>query len=105
MTAELTSPAVLLSENAGHSFDDTRVNRLQGFFEYTARRRPDVAAVEDGPMRLSYGQLNGRANQLAHHLRGYGCGEGAAIGILMHRSWRTYVALLGCSRLALRSCR
>jgi non-ribosomal peptide synthetase component F len=35
---------------------------------------------------LSYGELNRRANQLAHYLRGLGGGPDARVGICLERS-------------------
>ena len=69
--------------------------RLQQFFERTAVARPSATAVLDEDRALTYRELDQRANQLAHHLRRAGIGPGRRVGILLHRSWRTYVALLG----------
>jgi non-ribosomal peptide synthetase-like protein len=72
-----------------------RPRRLHQFFEATAARTPDETVVEDGDLTLTYAELDCRANRLAHHLRGRGITEGARVGILLERSWRTYAALLG----------
>ena len=45
--------------------------------------------------QLSYGELNGRANQLAHHLRGLGVGPDVLVGICVERSLEMIVGLLG----------
>jgi non-ribosomal peptide synthetase-like protein len=69
--------------------------RLQQFFERTAAQRPSAVAVLDEDRGLSYRELDERANQLAHYLRGASIGPGRRVGILLNRSWRTYAALLG----------
>jgi amino acid adenylation domain-containing protein len=63
-------------------------------FEAHARREPDaVAVVADGEV-LTRGELNGRANRLAHHLRARGAGRGALVGLLLDRTPDAVVALL-----------
>src|SRR5262249_16818626 len=42
---------------------------IQGLFEAQAARQPEAEAVIFEGTRLTYGQLNARANQLAHYLR------------------------------------
>ena len=73
---------------------DVCPRRLQQFFEWSAERRPEAVAVEDGDTLLSYRALESRANRLAHHLRGHDVPPGARVGVLLARSWRTYTALL-----------
>ncbi|MCD4502398.1 non-ribosomal peptide synthetase [Chromobacterium vaccinii] len=64
-------------------------------FERQAAARPDAEAVSYEGDALSYGELNGRANQLAHWLRGRGVGPDALVGICMERGLELAVALLG----------
>ena len=45
--------------------------------------------------KISYRELNERANQLAHHLRSLGVGPESPVGILLERSVEMVVALLG----------
>ena len=48
--------------------------------------------------RYTYAELDRRANQLAHFLLRGGLPVGARVGILLHRSLDTYVALLGIGK-------
>ena len=70
------------------------VRRLHRFFELTSDRIPNKVALEGGDRLLTYRELDERANQLAHFLRGLGIGAGARVGILLHRSSQTYISLL-----------
>ena len=60
-----------------------------------AQRWPSREAVRCGAEVLSYAELNERANQLAHYLRGCGVGPGSHVGLYMDRSIRMVVGLLG----------
>ncbi len=67
---------------------------LHALVEEQAARLPDAPAVEFGGARLSYRELNRRANQLAHHLRARGVGPGALVGICVERSLEMVIAAL-----------
>src|SRR6185295_7771418 len=43
---------------------------------------------------LSYGELNARANRLAHHLRGLGIGGEALVGLCLEHSLEMIIGLL-----------
>ena len=64
-------------------------------FEQQAARTPDSVAVVCGEDRLTYAELNERANQLAHYLRRCGLGRGMLVGISMERSLEMLVGLFG----------
>ena len=51
-----------------------------------------VSAADGGS--LTYGELNGRANRLAHHLGKMGVGRGALVGVQLERSVEMIVAML-----------
>jgi len=68
---------------------------IHHLFEEQAARTPEAAAVEFGGRRLSYKDLNQRANQLAHYLRRVGIGPDTLVGIYLERSFDTVMALLG----------
>jgi len=70
---------------------DTFVHRL---IEAQAARTPAATALvfEDVPM--SYAELNARANQLAHRLRGLGVKPDARVAVCAERSFEMVIALL-----------
>jgi len=59
---------------------------IHELFARQAERTPDAIAVAHGDERLSYRELNERANQWAHHLRSLGAGPEKPIGIALERS-------------------
>ena len=68
---------------------------IHELFAAQAARTPDVIAVSYQEQQLTYGQLNRRANQLAHYLRRLGVGPGVPVGLSVERSPAMIVALLG----------
>ncbi|HWW75721.1 MAG TPA: amino acid adenylation domain-containing protein, partial [Pyrinomonadaceae bacterium] len=68
---------------------------IHELFEQRAARTPDTTAVVYEGRRLTYGELDARANQLAHHLRGLGVGAEVAVGLCCDRSPEMLVGLLG----------
>ncbi|MGW5850247.1 AMP-binding protein [Streptomyces sp. NPDC055254] len=63
-------------------------------FERWARDTPDARAVIAGPDSLTYGQLDLRSNQLAHHLLAAGLPAGAVVAVGTDRRPELLVALL-----------
>ena len=72
-------------------------------FEAQVARTPEGVALVFGEQRLSYEELNGRANQLAHHLRGLGVVRKVG-GDMWSVRWRWWWGR-ECSRPAGRMCR
>ncbi len=68
---------------------------LHDFFEASADRAPEAAAVVCGGARVSYRELEERSNRLAHALRARGVGREDRVAILLPRSERVYEAMLG----------
>lgn len=67
---------------------------IQELFEARASLAPEAPAVAYEERRLTYGQLNSQANQLAHYLQTKGVGPEIRVGICLHRSIEQVVALL-----------
>ena len=81
-------------------FNDTRTDYPEGkcvhqLFEEQARHAPDNVAVVFENRHFTYAQLDARANQLAHHLRGLGVGPEVPVAICMERSLEMVVGILG----------
>jgi len=64
-------------------------------FEAQVERTPDACALVFKDQRLTYSELNCRANQLAHHLRSLGVGPEILVGICVERSIEMVMAILG----------
>ncbi|HEX9937035.1 MAG TPA: amino acid adenylation domain-containing protein, partial [Longimicrobium sp.] len=67
---------------------------IHELFQAQAARTPGAVAVRFEEASLTYRELNERANQLAHHLRGHGVGAEVRVGVLMERSLEMVVSLL-----------
>jgi len=81
-------------------YNDTTVNpppeeTVVGLFELQATAAPDRVALVCGDRRLTYRDLDRRANRLARALAARGLGPGARVAVCMERSTEAVVALLG----------
>ncbi len=81
-----------------HGFNATAVDynldqTLHGLFEAQVLRTPDAEAVKAGDQRLSYRQLNERANRLAHHLRELGVRPESRVGVCLERGLDMVIGL------------
>ncbi len=68
---------------------------VHGLIEDRVERAPGATALVDGHERLTYRELNLRANRLAHHLRALGVGIEVPVALCMERTWEMVVAILG----------
>ena len=69
--------------------------RVHDLFETQVAATPDAIALKFEQEELTYGELNARANQLAHLLQTRGARPGMAIGVCLERSPALIVGLLG----------
>ncbi|CAM5560119.1 Amino acid adenylation domain-containing protein (Fragment) OS=Streptomyces tendae OX=1932 GN=GUR47_35330 PE=4 SV=1 [Streptomyces tendae] len=79
------------NDTAVQHADRTPVHVL---FEERAAAEPEALAVVSGEERLSYGELNARANRLAHRLLGRGVGRESRVAVFQERSAELIVATL-----------
>nr|WP_050994151.1 non-ribosomal peptide synthetase [Streptomyces violaceusniger] len=82
-----------------HDFNDTTVEysddtTIHHLFEQQARLTPDAPAVVHHHTTLTYRQLNGRANQLAHHLIDQGVRTDTLVALCLERGIDMITALL-----------
>jgi amino acid adenylation domain-containing protein len=68
---------------------------VHALFEAQAAKTPDALAVVFGQQRLTYRELNERANRLAHYLMARGVRPDSLVAICAKRSVEMVVALLG----------
>ncbi|MBL1073580.1 acyl-CoA synthetase [Nocardia sp. 2] len=68
-------------------------------FEHAADAMPDRTALIAGDRRLTFRELDERANRLAHHLAAAGAGPGTHIGYHMHNSAETLETLIACFKI------
>ena len=77
------------------AFDSPQGQCIHQIFEAQVERTPDAPAVSYKDQRLTYRQLNDRANLLARDLRGGGVGPEVLVGVCLARSVEMVVATLG----------
>src|SRR5712692_4478560 len=87
----LSPLAELHGERLPH-FTDCSFPRL---FENQVAGHPEAIAIICEDERLSFGELNARANQLARHLRALNVGRESLVGVCLDRSLEMAVGILG----------
>jgi amino acid adenylation domain-containing protein len=94
LLAEAEREQLLVEWNRTRS-DYPSEQSIHELFERQVELAPDRTAVAFEEEQLSYAELSGRANRLAHYLRGLGVGPDTRVGVLMERSVEMVVGVLG----------
>jgi len=68
---------------------------LHELFSEQARLTPEAIAVSHGNARMTYADLDRRANQVAHHLQTLGIGPDDIVALHLHRSPELIMGLIG----------
>ncbi len=71
---------------------------IKELFESQVKRRPNQTAVVCGSHKVTYGELNDRANRLAHTMRSRGIGEDTPVGVCICRSLEMLIAVLAITK-------
>jgi amino acid adenylation domain-containing protein len=85
----------LLSERALPAAAHHNPACIHDLFEQQVSRAPDGVAVTFEGRSLTYGELNRRANQLAHYLREKGVGPETRVAMCVERSSEMIAGILG----------
>ncbi len=72
---------------------------LADLFELVADAVPERQALVCGDSRASFGQLESRANRLAHHLASQGVGAGDHVGLYLYNCNEYVESMLACWKL------
>ncbi len=94
----------ILSDRTRHhllfEFNQTQADYPQDkcihhLFEEQVERIPNNIAITFSDQKLTYRELNARANQMAHYLQRLGVGKEVLVGIYVERSLEMIVGILG----------
>ncbi|WP_280247287.1 acyl-CoA synthetase [Nocardia abscessus] len=75
-------------------------NNFADLFEHSVDAMPERAALIESGRRVTFGELDARANRLAHYLATVGVGPGTHVGFQMHNGIETMETLIACFKLA-----
>ncbi len=104
LTPSSDGPAVLVASDYAQGSRARRGERLDHVFEercdwMSTYGRADHLAVDAGDVRLTFGQLDERANQLARQLLARGARPGDRIALLFDQAVHSYVAMLAVLKI------
>ncbi|KAI1487856.1 non-ribosomal peptide synthetase [Biscogniauxia mediterranea] len=71
---------------------------LAALFSSQAKATPDAIALEDGPVSLTYAELDQKVEALARRFRSYGVGRDDLVGVLLGRSADYVISCLAALR-------
>ncbi|HEY2699563.1 MAG TPA: amino acid adenylation domain-containing protein [Pseudonocardiaceae bacterium] len=89
-----TERATILGQWSGTVVPEAIENRVHELVAKHARRHPDAVAVSHAGDRLTFAELDARANQLAHRLVTLGVGPDVPVGVGLPRGVELAVAAL-----------
>jgi amino acid adenylation domain-containing protein/non-ribosomal peptide synthase protein (TIGR01720 family) len=75
--------------------ESTATRHVHECFAEQAAARGEAVALVFGDDRMTYAELDARANQLARHLASLGVGPGARVGLCVERGFELVVGVLG----------
>ncbi|NOJ99178.1 AMP-binding protein, partial [Corallococcus coralloides] len=94
MLTEAERQQVLVTWNQQQA-EYARDATIPHLFEAQTKRTPDAVAVVSGKQRLTYREVEAKANQLAHRLRKLGVGPESRVGLCVERTADVVVGTLG----------
>jgi amino acid adenylation domain-containing protein len=93
MSKSLALTATAIASTIGSATLPTQIKRVfppdrsvPQLISYQARENPGHIALGDSSMQLTYGELDDRANQLAHRLKELGVAANTAVAVCVRRS-------------------
>lgn len=87
------SEIIKMLSNSKSSFPKELV--IHEIFEEMVEKFPDKVAISLGEKRLTYNELNEKANIMAHVLKKYGVERETIVGILLNKSIEMVISILG----------
>jgi tyrocidine synthetase-3 len=84
----------ILTLSSGPQALDGVERMIQQMFEEKAAAHPETVALVFGDQRLTYGELNRRANRLGRCLRQRGVGPDVIVGLMAERSFEMIIGVL-----------
>ncbi|NLG50016.1 MAG: amino acid adenylation domain-containing protein, partial [Chloroflexi bacterium] len=94
LLTEVERQHILVDWNAT-AMDYPQDSCAHALFEAQADQRPEAVALVFEQEQMTYGELERRANQLAHRLQSLGVGPEVLVGICVERSLEMIVSMLG----------
>ncbi len=94
MNLTLPEPSQLLITNNQTQTEYPRQACIHELFEQQVAQTPEAVVLVFQEEKLTYRELNNRANRLAHHLQALGVGVETLVGISVERSFDLVIGLL-----------
>lgn len=85
----------ILAASGSSSVEAEKLECLHATFERRVKETPDAIALVDRDRRLTYQELNEKADCLAKYLQSLGVKPDSLVGICVERSWEMLVGILG----------